>query len=261
MAGDMLKFAVDPDGVTGRVFTDLERKNLSFACMQAANATAFGIRQKWAETMPRVFDRPTALTQRAIVFEKATKQRPYAIVKIRDEAFKGTPPARYLLAQVRGGQRLAKPFENRLAAQGILPSGMQAVPGQGARLDGHGNFPGGELNRVLSQLGARFDPLQNETDISRGRRQRRETKAGARRGDYFAVKQKRGGLRPGVYQRVRTGFGSAVKTILAFVRPVRYRPRYHIFQLAERMYPRLFAFHFENELRKALETSKFRGRG
>ena len=146
----------------------------------------------------------------------------------------------------------------RLAAQGILPAGMQAVPGKGVDLDGFGNIAGSTMNRVLSQLGARFDPLQNETDTSRARRQKREAKQ--RRGDYFAVKQKRGGLRPGIYQRVRTGFGSAVRSILAFVRPASYKPRYRIFDLAERMYPRLFAFHFENELRKAVETSKFRGR-
>lgn len=262
MAGNLLKITVDPDGVTGRVFTDLERKNLPFACMQAANATAFGIRQKWAEVMPRVFNRPTPLTQRAIVYEKATKQKPFATVKVRDEASNGTPPARYLLAQVQGGQRLMKPFENRLSAhaQGILPSGTQAVPGKGAQLDGYGNVAGKELNQILSQLGARNDPLQNQTDISRARRHKREVKTGARRSDYFAVKQKRGGLRPGIYQRVRTGFGSAVSIILAFVRKATYRPRYRIFDLAERMYPRLFAFHFENELRKALETSKFRGR-
>ena len=59
---------------------------------------------------------------------------------------------------------------------------------------------------------------------------------------------------------LRYGFGSGVAIILAFVRKASYRPRYRIFDLAERMYPRLFEFHFDNELRKALETSKFRGR-
>ena len=258
MARDLLKFEVDPDGVTGRVFTALEREQLPFACMQAANATAFGIRQKWADVMPRVFYRPTPLTQRAIVFEKATKAKPFAIVKVRDEAFKGTPPARYLLAQVQGGQRLAKPFENRLAAQGILPPGTHAVPGKGARLDAYGNLPGKDLNQILSQLGARFDPLQNETATSRARRQKRQAKSN--RSDYFALKQKRGGLRPGIYQRVRTGFGNGVAIILAFVRKAAYRPRYHIFQLAERMYPRLYAFHFENEMKKALANARTRGR-
>lgn len=260
MAGDLLRINVDPDGVTGRVFTQLERQQLPFACVQAANATAFGIRQKWAEVMPRVFDRPTPLTQRAIVYEKATRSRIWAIVKVRDEAFKGNPPAKYLLAQVFGGERAAKGFEKRLQSANVMPRGFQAVPGKGAQLDGFGNIAGGQMNQILSQLGARFDPLQNETDVSRGRRQRREARSGARRTDYFAVKQKRGGLRPGVYQRIRSGFGSAVRIILAYVRPARYRPRYHVFQMAERLYPRLFSFHFDNELKKALQTARLRGK-
>lgn len=260
MAGDLLRFNVDPDGVTARVFTQLERQQLPFACAQAANATAFGIRQKWAEVMPRVFDRPTPLTRNAIVYDKATKAKPYAVVRVRDEAFKGNPPAKYLLAQVFGGQRAAKGFEKRLQSANVMPAGLAAVPGKGAQLDAFGNIAGGQMNQILSQLGARFDPLQNETETSRGRRQRREARNGTRRTDYFAVKQKRGGLRPGVYQRIRSGFGSAVRIILAYVRPARYRPRYHIFQLAERLYPRLFAFHFDNELKKALQTARIRGK-
>lgn len=259
MAG-LLRFEVDPDSVFGRWFNELERKNLRFAVVQAANNTAFAVRQEWERRMPQVFDRPTALTRKAILYRKATTQKLEAQVFIRDEATKGTPPARYLLAQVQGGQRLAKPFENRLAAQGIMPAGTQAMPGKGARLDAHGNLPGAELNRVLSQLGARVDPLQNETDTSRARRRKREAARGGR-GEYFALKQKRGRLLPGVYQRIRSGFGSAIASILVFVRRASYTPRYRIFDMAQRLYQRQFRFHFERELEKAVQTSKFRGRG
>lgn len=260
MAGNLLRVDVDPDDVLGRRFSELERNNLRFAVMQAANNTAFAVREEWKRQMPRVFDRPTALTRNAILYIKATKARMEAVVYVRDEAFKGTPPARYLLGQVKGGQRLMKPFENRLAAQGILPAGTQAVPGRGVKLDGHGNIPGAELNRVLSQLGARVDPLQNETATSRTRRRKREDKQGTRRGDYFALKQRRGRLLPGVYQRVRTGFGTALASILVFVRKGTYKPRYRIFDMAERLYRRQFAFQFERELEKAVQNSKFRGR-
>jgi hypothetical protein len=259
MRANLLRIDVDPDSVLARQFTALEQKNLPFAVMQAANNTAFAVREEWKRRMPQVFDQPTALTRNAIVYRKATKANMAAEVLVRDDAFKGTPPSRYLQAQVKGGQRLMKPFENRLAAQGILPSGLQAVPGKGVHLDAYGNIPGGVLNRVLSQLGARFDPAQNETETSRGRRQKREAKK--TRGDYFAVKAKRGGLRPGVYQRVRTAFGSGVAIILAFVRKATYKPRYRIFDLAERLHARQFKFQFERELEKAVQTSKFRGRG
>jgi hypothetical protein len=254
-----LRIGVDPDNALARSFTALERQQLPFAAMQAANATAWEIRQRWAEIMPRVFDRPTPLTMRAVVYEKATKSKPYAVVKIRDEAFKGTPPAKYLQAQVYGGSRATKAFEKRLQAAGLMPAGMQAVPGRGAQLDAFGNIAGSQMNKILSQLGARFDPLQNETAESRARRQRREAKRGDRRGDYFAVPKQSKGLRPGIYQRVRTGFGSAVRIIMAFVRPATYKARYPIFQLAERMYAQIFKFQLERELAKAVENAKFKG--
>lgn len=257
----IVRTEVDPGNVLAREFTALERQNLPFAAVQAANQTAFAVRQRWAEIMPRVFDRPTALTLKAILYRKATKQRPAAEVFVRDEAFKGNPPARYLEAQVTGGGRATKGMEKRLQAKGILPAGQYVVPGRGAELDAHGNIPGSQVNRILSQLGARFDPLQNETDKSAGRRRRREAKKDQRRGDFFALRKQRGRLGPGIYQRVRTGFGSTVRSILRFVSSVSYRPRYDIFGLAERLYAREYPFHFERELGKAVQTSKFRGRG
>lgn len=258
MAANPLRIEVDPDNVLARQFTALELKNLPFAVMQAANNTAFAVQQEWKRQMPRVFDRPTPLTQNAIVYRKATKAKLAAEVLVRDEAFKGNPPAKYLQAQVTGGQRNLKGFERRLAAQGILPAGMFAVPGKGVQLDAFGNLPARLYNPILSQLGARFDPLQNETDISRKRRTKRQAKQ--RGGDYFANKQKRGRLLPGVYQRIRTGFGGALRSILIFVRAPVYKPRYRIFDLAQRLYERQFKFQFERELAKAVQTSKFRGR-
>jgi hypothetical protein len=64
---------------------------------------------------------------------------------------------------------------------------------------------------------------------------------------------------PGVYQRIRSGFGSAIASILVFVRRASYTPRYRIFDMAERLYRRQFAFQFERELEKAVQNSKFRG--
>lgn len=257
----IVRAEVDPGNVLAREFTALERRNLPFAAIQAANNTAFAVRQRWAEIMPRVFDRPTALTLKAILYRKATKAKPAAEVFVRDEAFKGTPPARYLQAQVEGGSRRQKGMEKRLQAKGILPAGQYVVPGRGAQLDAHGNIPGSQVNAILSQLGARFDPLQNETDKSAARRRRREKEKGQRGGDFFALRKQRGRLAPGVYQRITTGFGSAVRSVLRFVRSVSYRPRYPIFDLAEKLYRKEYPFHFERELAKAVQTSKFRGRG
>ncbi len=256
----LIRIDVDPGGVLARQFTDLELKNLPFAARQAATATGFAVRERWYDVITRVFDRPTEITRKAPLVDKATKDKPYATVYLRDEAFKGTPPAKYLLAEVLGGVRRHKAFENRLIAAGILPANQFAVPGKGADLDGFGNIPGSRLNAILSQLRARFDPLQNETTTSRARRVKREKKVGSRRGDYLAVGPGApNGLVAGVYQRVSTAHGGAIKSILAFVRPPSYQVRYDIFGLAKGIYQQQFPFHFENELAKAVETSKFRG--
>lgn len=257
----LLKIEVDADNELGRTFTDLERKNVPFAAMQASNAVAFEIRQVWARTAARVFDRPTAMTIKAAQYTKATLKRLYATVFLRNEALKGTPPARYLLPQVQGGERPLKPVERLLQARGALPAGMFAVPGKGADLDAHGNLQASTINQVLSQLGARRDPLQNQTDESRDRRRARAAKRGTRGAEYFAQGERRGRLLPGIYERVTTGFGSALRSLLIFVRRPRYQARFDIFRLAERQWNKLMPFHFKRELEKAVQTSKYRGRG
>ena len=257
----LVQIEVDADNQLTRQFSDLERKNLLFASVQACNATAWEIRGAWQRTAPRVFDRPTQMTRNAAQFERASRAKPFAVIKLRDEAFKGTPPAKYLLAQVQGGERRRKSFEVLLQARGVMPTGMFAVPGRGAPLDQHGNVRGAELNRILSQLGARRDPYQNETETSRDRRRRRAEKRQQRGGDFFSLAQRRGRLLPGVYERLKSGFGSGVRSIFVFVSSARYQPRYDIFGLAQRTWDRLMPFYFNRELDKAVQTSKFRGRG
>ncbi|MEN5117503.1 hypothetical protein ABE488_09245 [Luteimonas sp. TWI662] len=254
----MIKTEVDPGDVFGRAFTELEQKNLLFATVQAVNATAFATRERWAELMPRVFDRPTALTLRAPLYRKATKQRPYAEVFLRDEAHKGTPPAKYLLAQVGGGGRRMKRSEAALRAAGVLPAGMFTVPGRGAQLDAFGNVPGKQITAILSAVRAQSDQYQNATDASRGRRRAKKKRRG---GEYFALGRQRGNLRPGVYERIDTGFGSGVRSVLFFVTSVTYRPRYDVFGAAQAIFDKQLPFHFTRELDKAVATSKFRGKG
>lgn len=249
--------AIDPGNAFGRQLNELERTQLPFATMQAINATAFDTRQRWAEVMPRIFDRPVALTLKAVLYTKATKKNLSADVLIRDEAYKGTPPAKYLQAQVMGGSRRHKGIEKRLAAQGILPAGQFVVPGLGAKLDAYGNMPRSQLNQILSQLGAQFDPLANQTDVSRKRRQGRDRKK--RLGvttDIFAMRKARGRLKPGVYERANIGrLGSQVRSLLRFVTGVSYRKRYDVFGMATKIFARRYPDNFHAELAKAVASS------
>jgi hypothetical protein len=256
---DAFRIVVDENGRFARGLNDLERQQMPFAVMQAINRTAFDVRQRWAEIMPRIFDRPTRLTLNAPLYRKATKQKLEAEIFIRDEAFKGTPPAKYLAPQVTGGARRTKRFERALQARGILPAGWFAVPGKGAELDAFGNISGRQIVRILSQLRAFGEQgySANETDATRARRQKREKKK--RRGDYFAVRARRGGLAPGVYQRVSTGFGRGTVPVLIFVRRASYRARYPLFDIAKTIYDRRFPDNFRRELDAAVASS-FKGR-
>ena len=261
-----LKIEVDADNLLGRQFSELERTQLGFAAMRASNAVAFELRNTWKTTAQRVFDRPTPFTMNAILYRKATKDRPFAEVFVRDEAAKGTPPAKYLLPQVEGGSRRPKGMEALLRSSGAggeawLPAGMFAVPGQGAKLDAFGNVPSGQVRKIISQLraGRESGYVSNESDALRGKRVRRQNRRGGG-GRYFVQRTRRGKLLPGIYERIVSGFGSGVRSIFIFVRKPTYRRRYDIFGLAQRQWNRLMPFHFNRELAKAVQSAVLRGR-
>lgn len=258
----LVKIEVDADNMLGRHFSELERQNLPFAAMQACNATAFEIRQTWMRAASRVFDRPTQMTIRAAQYQKATKQKLYAIIKLRDEAAKGNPPSKYLVAQVEGGERRLKGVERLLMSAEVMPRDMFAVAGDGAPLDQFGNVKSGQVRQIISQMraGLEMGHTSNESDARRDRRLARQRRRGGG-GSYFVVKQRRGRLRPGIYERITMAAGSAVRSIFVFVKFARYKPRYNIFGLAQKQWDKLMPFHFRRELEKAVETSKYRGRG
>ncbi|PKH75824.1 hypothetical protein CXF96_00970 [Stenotrophomonas sp. Betaine-02u-21] len=248
-----IKIGVDPDGLFDRQLTELETQQVPFAARQASNAVAFEIRERWKRTAPRVFDRPTPLTVSAAMYRKATKEQPYAEIFIRDEAFKGTPPAKYLLAEVEGGERRKKGFERLLQQRGLLSPSQFAVLGRGASANAYGNLPAGQITRILSQLGASRDQYQDQTDVSTKRRRRSKKKRG---GEYFVLPKRRGALRPGIYERIATPWGSAVRSIFIFTGTAKYRPRYDIFGMADDTWKRLMPFFLKRELEKAMQTAR-----
>lgn len=258
----LVKIDVDADNLLGRQFSALERQNLPFAIVQACNATAFEIRETWKRAAPRVFDRPTAMTVNAAQYKKATKQKLYAEIFLRDEAAKGNAPAKYLQAQVEGGSRRPKGMERLLMSADLMPRDMFAVAGKGAPLDQYGNIKSGQVRQIISQMRADTEMgyLSNETAVSKERRLNRQRKRKQRGGNYFLLKERRGRLRPGIYERFAFAFGSAVRSIFIFTKNASYEPRYNIFGMAQRQWDKLMPFHFNRELQKALDTSKYRGR-
>jgi hypothetical protein len=241
----MFKVVIDPNALIKRM-TDYEQRVIPRAMTQALNNTAFLVRQGWRDEMPKVFDRPTQLTLDAVLYTKAQPDKLAVEIYIRNEATKGTPPSKYLFPEVAGGQRAQKPFERRLSALGIGASFY--VPGISITLDQFGNIPASTIQQIISQLGAAADAAQNETAKRKGQRNRKQAKKGGG-GRYFIAKPG-SGLRPGaVYERIQSGFGSAVRIVLF---PIKHAPNYRTRFNAEQIARRLFDSNFKEQLSLAI---------
>lgn len=191
-----------------------DQKQIRFAMSVALNRTAKDVQAAMKPEMQRVFDRPTRYTLNSTRLLNATKHRLTAMVWIKDEP--GNDASRYLLPQMEGGARKHKPFEKHLIRQGIMPSNLFAVPGQGARLDRYGNITGGEIERILSAVGAaeQFAGYQaNRTAASAKRKGKRLR--------HFFVAGGKGGHALGIWERT----GQGIRPVIVFVKQPRYRAR------------------------------------
>lgn len=235
---------------------DLVRKlkvradQVPFATAVALTRTAQIAQARIENAFPEVFDRPTPYTMKALYLKPATKTRLEALIKLKDDAGKGTPAAKYLLAQITGGRRRYKRLESALYARGILPEGYYAVPGQGAQMDAYGNMNRGQVVKVLSALGAAERVsgfMANRTEASKKRRKNLP--------EYF-VAPVGGHLYPGVYQRFKFAMGSAIKPILVFVKPPEYKKRLPFQEIVSRTVDTEFPYEFEKAARAAMATAR-----
>lgn len=205
------------------------------------NSSAAEVRGEWRKTIPSVFDRPTPLTLNAPLFTKATPDNLVAEVFIRDRA-RGVPPSVYLRPEVFGGPRGRKSSEIALRQNAVFPPFY--VPARDAPTDAFGNVPGKLITQIIRQVRATKGAgrTRRETSVARGRRLRRERSRGGA-GNYFVLTERHGKLRPGiVYERITTGFGSAVRPILIGVpRAPRYPVRFDAIGLARGIFNRRFS--------------------
>lgn len=244
--------------------SDLEKKQLPFATMLALNDAMFSVVAAWKEAIPQVFDRPTPFTMNAVLYKKATKDRLFADVYLRDEMRDGTPPARYLNREATGGAREEKPFEFLLRQAGIIGGDEFVVPARGFPLDQFGNVPGNVARTILSDLQATRDTADRSTAQSRAKRARR--KAISKRAVYFesapALSASQGRtqhLPRAIYQRTATGFGSSVRMAFIIVKGApRYRQRFDARRFAQQAFSQAFPAAFHKRLRAAVGSAKVR---
>ncbi|WP_226649348.1 hypothetical protein [Microbulbifer variabilis] len=226
------------------------QRQLPYAGSVALNNVAFRIRGEERSAMGRVFVNPVKLTLNSVLIDKATKRSGRAKVYIRDHATKGTPPSKYLAPAVLGIDRNVKRFERALRYAGLLPEGMYAVHGEGAKLNKHGNISGGTYTKILSQVRASRDPTQNATNSKRSKAKRGITKG------YFVGKIE-GTL--GVWQRVGYKRRRSVRPILIFVKKKPdYRKRFPFFRIAEGIARKYIPIELEKAMDRALATAKRR---
>lgn len=183
-------------------------RQLPFALTQTVNSLAFKVREDAHAEMRSVFDRPTPnFTLRSIVVDRASKARPRAWVGLRhDGGFR-----KALAHEMRGGSREWKKMEGALLKLGMIPAGMNVVPGESAPLNAYGNLTASYVRSLLTRL-------------KTGKAQGKKAYGGAQVGFFAVGKGHPSKLHPGIWERVRFSRGYAVRPILMFVRSARYRP-------------------------------------
>lgn len=213
----------------------LGRDQLKQATAAALNDAAFKGRAAIQQRMDSAFDRVTPYVRRSVQVEQATPDRLQAWVGPCKMDGGGVDPQKILKAQVEGGMRRSKRFENALRSIGALPAGWLAVipptPYPGSS-DGRGNLKG----RFVQQLIAHLAGTRRAGPRSAGKN---PTPAGPVR---FFVAAPGQHLKPGVW----AAKGRDVQPVLLFVRSATYTPRLDLGEVARAVD---LQGHFEKRLR------------
>jgi hypothetical protein len=254
-----LKIEVDTSGAEKKL-NQLVRSQIPFATAYALTQSAKAAQGEIEKEIGRVFDRPTPFTRQAVRIRPATKTRLVSEVKLKDEAVKGNPAVRWLVAQVRGGARTSKGFELLLQRAGVMPRGWFAVPTKYAPLDQYGNVPASQINKILSQLQASRDPGTRESQALKVRRNSIGNRSKKRLARYFAVlpgSARNARLSPGIWERVQFGFGSSVRPIFIYSsRAPKYGRRLNFDHIVRDTAKIQFSLQFKRGMALAFSTAK-----
>ncbi len=150
-----------------RWLSDAQRKQVPFASVMAMTMTAKDIQAEELTVMRRVFDRPTPYALNALRVVPAKKSTMVAKVEFREGSGRGTPAKRFLNPEVHGGQRSQKAHERRL--QALVSGARYWQPARGAPLNQYGNITGGQIKRLLSQMGSQDQGFSAATNSKRSK--------------------------------------------------------------------------------------------
>lgn len=185
-----------------------------------------------AQEAKRVFDRPTRYTLGGFYWRPATADKKTLEIGVKNMGDKSVPAAKFLKAEILGGQRRAKRSEVALRRSGLLASGSFWVPGAGAKLDAYGNVSGALIRRILSDLKADGEVGYQANRTARSTKRNKRYKQGR----YFVPKAG-SKLHPGVWERK----GTAISPVLLFVSGTHYSKRFQFYErgmaFARQRYP------------------------
>jgi hypothetical protein len=229
----MIEFKVDT-GDLNKVAKQLARMKGELPKQLARSMTyaAYDAQKELRQQTPRFVDRPTPGTSRATFVEPANADNLAVRVGFRDQATKGTAPARYLQPMVGGGTRPPKRSERQLQSKGLLRSGEFITPTDvhPLRLNKYGNIPGPRMVQVLSQLRG-FGEQGYSANRSSGTRS-----------TYFIGEP--GGLPRGIYARVGRG-KRGFHTVFNITRQPRYEATFPVSQMLQDKFTQRFPSIFE----------------
>jgi hypothetical protein len=216
--GVMSTFRVTVDSrATYAFLNDTQRRKIPRCTAIALTRTAKELQKLLEAEVVKVFDKPVSFTKRAFAIRPATYNN------LASEVFIKTAQAKYLAPQVTGGRRQPKRSEQRFSADGQAP-GMYWVPGEGVRLNTHGNLTLAQVKKIAERL----------------RRDRRGVFIGQPRGTR--------GLPFGIWERI----AGSLRPLLIQVRDPSYQPRLDMHGLAAKRAQDIFDREFARAWREIM---------
>jgi hypothetical protein len=259
-----MDLTIDINTAAVKAAMDTAMGQAQYAVKVAINKSAELARDAVKAEMTKVFDRPTPWVMNSLRVKYAKdKRNPVASVGFKDK--NSAESSRTMIApHVEAGTRHYKAMEARLMRMGLMPAGWNAVPGGAAKLDSYGNMGQGQITQLLNVLGTYTEAGYNKANAATVARLAKGNKKKNVYGFVYWVNRvgnpKGKHLRPGVYQRINTAFGSSLKPVLIFVRRAAYKQRLDFDGIAQatvtREFPEQFAAAFEEAMRTAIPKTQ-----
>ena len=248
------------------------QKQVRYAASRALNDVAKQVVDEEHREISRIFDKPTPRTLNAVkVFSGAKRDALEVVIGVDDgmgrktfsaRGKKGTvTPSKYLLAQIIGGQRAPKRFENALMAINAMDRGDSAIFAKRSEaLDAYGNISGAKLNQIITFFRkTKVDGYGGKMSSARKMKMMKGELKGMKWGMAYFRGGAAVGLPDGIWERHYpngTAGKSFIRPILIYVRGTSYRSIFHFRQIAERVVATAWRPTFDSALESALRTAK-----